>query len=114
MATSEQQQARGVMEQIEKLSLEQIRQVKEQVDSEVSLLQDSIANIRTAASRFEAASKAVNNLSLHPPGMPSRYLCFDNPHVCTIQLTSTQATSPLACMCKHTQARVHTHLFVTE
>ncbi|MCO5569435.1 hypothetical protein L7F22_023147 [Adiantum nelumboides] len=70
MASSEQQQqqARGVMEQIEKLSLEQIRQVKEQVDSEVSLLQDSIANIRTAASRFEAASKAVNNLSTHPSG----------------------------------------------
>ncbi|MCO5595954.1 hypothetical protein L7F22_050005 [Adiantum nelumboides] len=71
MASSEQQQqqARGVMEQIEKLSLEQIRQVKEQVDSEVSLLQDSIANIRTAASRFEAASKAVNNLSTHPPAV---------------------------------------------
>lgn len=53
---------------IEKLSLEQIRQVKEQVDSEVSLLQDSISNIRTAASRFEAASKAVHNLSVNPPG----------------------------------------------
>lgn len=68
MASSEQQQARGVVEQIEKLSLEQIRQVKEQVDSEVSLLQDSISNIRTAASRFEAASKAVHNLSVNPPG----------------------------------------------
>ncbi|KAH7366476.1 hypothetical protein KP509_18G080100 [Ceratopteris richardii] len=71
MASSQQQQqqqARAVMEQIEKLSLDQIRQVKEQVDSEVSLLQDSIANIRTAASRFESAYKSVNNISAYTPG----------------------------------------------
>lgn len=48
--------------------MEQLRQVKEQVDNEVGVLQDSLANIRTAASRFEMASKALNTLSHQPAG----------------------------------------------
>jgi prefoldin alpha subunit len=58
----------GMVEEIAKLSVEQLRQVKEQVDNEVGVLQDSLANIRTAASRFEMASKALNTLSHQPAG----------------------------------------------
>lgn len=58
----------GMVEEIAKLSVEQLRQVKEQVDNEVGVLQDSLANIRTAASRFEMASKALNTLSQQPAG----------------------------------------------
>ncbi|KAJ7561463.1 hypothetical protein O6H91_03G029500 [Diphasiastrum complanatum] len=56
------------MEELSKLSLEQIRQVKEQVDAELNLLQDSLTNIRTAANRFEMAAKALNTLSQQPAG----------------------------------------------
>jgi prefoldin alpha subunit len=63
MATPE-----AMVEEISKLSVEQLRQVKEQVDGEVSVLQDSLTNIRTAANRFEMASKALNMLSQQPPG----------------------------------------------
>lgn len=62
------EQGKRVVSEIDKLSLEQIRQVKEQVDSEAALLQDSVTNIRTAAARFEAASKALHNVSVHPAG----------------------------------------------
>eukprot|EP00249_Psilotum_nudum_P003215 c16584_g1_i1 orf=369-827(-) len=62
------EQAKAVMEEIGRLSVEQIRQVKEQIDSEVALVQDSISNIRTAAARFESASKALHNLTVHPAG----------------------------------------------
>ena len=63
MATPE-----AMVEEISKLSVEQLRQVKEQVDGEVSVLQDSLTNIRTAASRFEMASKALHMLSDQPLG----------------------------------------------
>ncbi len=59
----------SVVEEIAKLNVEQLRQVKEQVESELSVLQDSLVNIRTAATRFEMASKALNTLSLQPAGM---------------------------------------------
>lgn len=59
----------AMVEEISKLSVEQLRQVKEQVDGEVSVLQDSLNNIRTAANRFEMASKSLNMLSTQPAGM---------------------------------------------
>ncbi|KAL3689368.1 hypothetical protein R1sor_015677 [Riccia sorocarpa] len=58
----------GVAEEITKLSVEQLQAVKEQVDAELSVLQDSVTNIRTAANRFEMAANALHNLSLQKPG----------------------------------------------
>ncbi|KAK3014744.1 hypothetical protein RJ639_009899 [Escallonia herrerae] len=54
--------------EIEKLSVEQLKAVKEQTDLEVNLLQDSLTNIRTATSRLEIASNALHDLSLRPQG----------------------------------------------
>ncbi|KAF4355588.1 hypothetical protein CsatB_026602 [Cannabis sativa] len=53
---------------IEKLSVEQLKAVKEQTDMEVNLLQDSLNNIRTATTRLDLASIALNDLSLRPQG----------------------------------------------
>ncbi|XP_039137562.1 probable prefoldin subunit 5 [Dioscorea cayenensis subsp. rotundata] len=54
--------------EMEKMSLEQLKAIKEQTDLEVNLLQDSLNNIRTAATRLEHASTALNDLSLRPRG----------------------------------------------
>lgn len=51
---------------MEKLSVEQLKALKEQTDLEVNLLQDSLNNIRTATSRLELASVALNDLSVRP------------------------------------------------
>ncbi|KAF3775419.1 putative prefoldin subunit 5 [Nymphaea thermarum] len=53
---------------LQSLTLDQLKMVKEQADVELSLLQDSLTNIRTAASRLESAANALRDLSLHPPG----------------------------------------------
>ncbi|XVF44571.1 hypothetical protein PTKIN_Ptkin02bG0135800 [Pterospermum kingtungense] len=53
---------------LEKMSLEQLKAVKEQADIEVNLLQDSLNNIRTATGRLEIASTALHDLSLRPQG----------------------------------------------
>ncbi|XP_050234291.1 prefoldin subunit 5 [Mercurialis annua] len=53
---------------IEKLSVEQLKALKEQADMEVNLLQDSLNNIRTATTRLESASTALQDLSLRPQG----------------------------------------------
>ncbi|RWW63845.1 hypothetical protein BHE74_00028958 [Ensete ventricosum] len=53
---------------MEKLSLEQLRSLKEQSDLEVNLLQDSLTKIRTAAARLENATAALHDLSLRPRG----------------------------------------------
>ncbi|CAL9076010.1 prefoldin subunit 5-like [Musa acuminata AAA Group] len=53
---------------MEKLSLEQLRSLKEQSDLEVNLLQDSLTKIRTAAARLENAAAALHDLSLRPRG----------------------------------------------
>ncbi|KAF6153316.1 hypothetical protein GIB67_003506 [Kingdonia uniflora] len=53
---------------MEKMSIEQLKLVKEQSDMEVNLLQDSLNNIRTASIRLEIASNALNELSLRPQG----------------------------------------------
>ncbi|XWS39603.1 hypothetical protein CRYUN_Cryun18bG0069200 [Craigia yunnanensis] len=53
---------------MEKMSLEQLKAVKEQADIDVNLLQDSLNNIRTAAARLEIASTALGDLSLRPQG----------------------------------------------
>lgn len=50
------------MEEISKLSVEQ-------VDGEASVLQESLANIRTAATRFEMPSRALDALSQQSAGM---------------------------------------------
>ncbi|XP_042513617.1 probable prefoldin subunit 5 [Macadamia integrifolia] len=54
--------------EMEKLSLEQLKALKEQSDLEVNLLQDSLNNIRTATVRLEMASNALHDLSLRPQG----------------------------------------------
>ncbi|KAG1331761.1 putative prefoldin subunit 5 [Cocos nucifera] len=53
---------------MEKMSLEQLKSLKEQSDLEVNLLQDSLNKIRTAAARLEIASSALHDLSLRPQG----------------------------------------------
>lgn len=50
------------------MSVEQLKAVKEQSDLEVNLLEDSLSNIRTATTRLELASSALNDLSLRPQG----------------------------------------------
>ncbi|GLT30930.1 hypothetical protein SLA2020_057030 [Shorea laevis] len=54
--------------EMEKMSLEQLKALKEQADLEVNLLQDSLNNIRTATGRLEIASSALHDLSLRPQG----------------------------------------------
>ncbi|KAJ0960111.1 hypothetical protein J5N97_000114 [Dioscorea zingiberensis] len=54
--------------EMERMSLEQLKAFKEQSDLEVNLLQDSLNNIRTAATRLELASAALQDLSLRPRG----------------------------------------------
>ncbi|BFG17461.1 hypothetical protein CerSpe_037350 [Prunus speciosa] len=58
----------NVRAEMEKLSPEQLKAVKEQTDLEVNLLQDSLNNIRTATTRLEIASSALHDLSLRPQG----------------------------------------------
>lgn len=55
--------------ELEKLSVEQLKAVKEQADLEVNLLQDSLNNVRTATARLDIASNALNDLSLRPKGI---------------------------------------------
>lgn len=55
--------------EIEKMSVEQLKALKEQADLEVNLLQDSLNNIRTATTRLEIASNALQDLSLRPQGI---------------------------------------------
>uniref|UniRef100_A0A803MNU5 F-box domain-containing protein n=1 Tax=Chenopodium quinoa TaxID=63459 RepID=A0A803MNU5_CHEQI len=54
--------------EMEKMSIEQLKMVKEQSDLELNLLQDSLTNIRTATSRLELASIALHHLSSRPQG----------------------------------------------
>ncbi|CAH9052127.1 unnamed protein product [Cuscuta epithymum] len=54
--------------ELEKLSVEQLKAVKEQTDLEVNLLRDSLNNIRTATTRLGVASTALSDLSLRPRG----------------------------------------------
>ncbi|XP_015575806.1 probable prefoldin subunit 5 isoform X2 [Ricinus communis] len=54
--------------EMEKMSVEQLKALKEQTDLEVNLLQDSLNNIRTATTRLEIASTALHDLSLRPQG----------------------------------------------
>jgi prefoldin alpha subunit len=54
--------------EVEKLSVEQLKALKEQTDLEVNLLQDSLTKIRSAATRLENASAALHDLSLRPKG----------------------------------------------
>lgn len=56
------------MGDMEKMSLDQLKAVKEQADIEVNLLQDSLNNIRNATGRLESASAALHDLSLRPQG----------------------------------------------
>ncbi|GAV72275.1 Prefoldin domain-containing protein [Cephalotus follicularis] len=53
---------------MEKMSVEQVKAIKEQADLEVNLLQDSLNNIRTATARLQNASIALHDLSLRPQG----------------------------------------------
>ncbi|KAH9612122.1 hypothetical protein KSS87_002602 [Heliosperma pusillum] len=54
--------------EMEKMSVEQLKMLKEQTDGEVNLLQDGLNNIRTATSRLDLAATSLNQLSLRPQG----------------------------------------------
>ncbi|KAK8934493.1 putative prefoldin subunit 5 [Platanthera zijinensis] len=54
---------------MEAMSVDQLRPLKEQTDLEFNLLQDSLNKIRTAATRLEIASTALHDLSLRPQGI---------------------------------------------
>ena len=54
--------------ELDKLSVEQLKGLKEQTDLEVNLLHDSLNKIRTAITRLESASAALQDLSLRPHG----------------------------------------------
>ncbi|KVH99411.1 probable prefoldin subunit 5 [Cynara cardunculus var. scolymus] len=58
----------GRIPEMEKMSVEQLKAIKEQTDLEVNLLQDSLNNIRTATTRLDLASTALQDLSLRPQG----------------------------------------------
>ncbi|TVU30289.1 hypothetical protein EJB05_21899, partial [Eragrostis curvula] len=60
--------ANPVRIELDKLSIEQLKGIKEQTDLEVNLLQDSLTKIRTASSRLENAAAALHDLSLRPQG----------------------------------------------
>ncbi|XP_071701589.1 prefoldin subunit 5-like [Rutidosis leptorrhynchoides] len=61
--------SRGMMiSELEKLSVEQLKSIKEKTDAEVNLLQDSLNNIRTATNRLDLASTALLDLSQRPQG----------------------------------------------
>ncbi|KAH8503009.1 hypothetical protein H0E87_014356 [Populus deltoides] len=55
---------------MEKMSIEQLKAVKEQTDLEFNLLQDSLNNIKTATGRLEVAATSLNDLSHRPQGKP--------------------------------------------
>ncbi|KAI4385809.1 hypothetical protein MLD38_003802 [Melastoma candidum] len=65
MASTAQSPSAATVE-LQRLSVEQLKAVKEQTDLEINLLQDSLNNIRTATSRLESASTALDDLSLRP------------------------------------------------
>ncbi|KAF9600585.1 hypothetical protein IFM89_010071 [Coptis chinensis] len=46
---------------MEKMSVEQLKAVKEQIDQEVVFLQDSLNNVRSASTRLEIASNALHD-----------------------------------------------------
>ncbi|XP_051149573.1 prefoldin subunit 5 [Andrographis paniculata] len=54
--------------EIDKMSVEQLKGLKEQADLEVNLFQDSLNNIRSATARLEIASTALQDLSVRPKG----------------------------------------------
>lgn len=56
------------VEELPKLPLEQLRQIKEQLASELNLLDESTANIRTASARFDAASRTLDLLKNQKQG----------------------------------------------
>ncbi|KAB1206433.1 putative prefoldin subunit 5 [Morella rubra] len=68
MASSRSGGAAVMVAEMEKMSVEQLRAVKEQADLELNLLQDSLNNVRTATTRLELASTALQDLSLRPQG----------------------------------------------
>ncbi|KAG6773662.1 hypothetical protein POTOM_020954 [Populus tomentosa] len=54
--------------EMEKMSIEQLKALKEQTDLEVNLLQDSLNNIKTATGRLEITATSLHDLSLRPQG----------------------------------------------
>ncbi|KAJ6918999.1 protein PHYTOCHROME KINASE SUBSTRATE 4-like [Populus alba x Populus x berolinensis] len=54
--------------EMEKMSIEQLKALKEQIDLEVNLLQDSLNNIKTATGRLEITATSLHDLSLRPQG----------------------------------------------
>jgi prefoldin alpha subunit len=65
--------------EVDKLSVEQLKALKEQTDLEVNLLQDSLTKIRTAATRLENATTALHELSLRPQGTARPSLTLSSP-----------------------------------
>ncbi|XP_047095991.1 probable prefoldin subunit 5 isoform X1 [Lolium rigidum] len=65
--------------EVDKLSVEQLKALKEQTDLEVNLLQDSLTKIRTAATRLENATAALHELSLRPHGTAHPTITLSSP-----------------------------------
>lgn len=55
-------------EDLPKLPVQQLSQIKEQLDSELQVLNDSLENIRTAATKYEAAGETLRGLSSQSSG----------------------------------------------
>eukprot|EP00271_Cylindrocystis_brebissonii_P007547 TRINITY_DN21112_c0_g1_i1.p1 TRINITY_DN21112_c0_g1~~TRINITY_DN21112_c0_g1_i1.p1 ORF type:complete len:156 (-),score=29.67 TRINITY_DN21112_c0_g1_i1:399-866(-) len=56
------------VEDLPKLPVEQLQQIKEQMDNELSVMSDSLGNLRTAMSRVEASANTLMGLSSQTEG----------------------------------------------
>eukprot|EP00897_Mesotaenium_endlicherianum_P008507 jgi/Mesen1/7685/ME000403S06862 len=65
---SEGGQTKVTLEDLPKLPPEQLKQVKEQLESELNVLNDSLTNIHTAINRLDVAGRVVKQLEQHPEG----------------------------------------------
>lgn len=54
--------------EIEKMSVEQLKAIKDEAEEHVSVLQESLNNIRSGTARLESASTSLHDLSLRPQG----------------------------------------------
>ncbi|GKA05475.1 hypothetical protein Tco_0684595 [Tanacetum coccineum] len=84
---------RMMIPELEKMSVEQLKAIKEQTDMEVNLLQDSLTNIRTATTRLDLASTALQDLFVRPEGVKDGFALKTNiMHGCTQEGAATSTS----------------------
>ncbi|GKB81188.1 hypothetical protein Tco_0948083 [Tanacetum coccineum] len=84
---------RMMIPELEKMSVEQLKAIKEQTDMEVNLLQDSLTNIRTATTRLDLASTALQDLFVRPEGVKDDFALKTNiMHGCTQEGAATSTS----------------------